>query len=438
MKSLNLVVLTGALAPLSRALAAECYDAEVIAAADYAWNATSWFAIDDAGSLYGNYCAQESACEDYDATIGGAIWNAGTGGVETFAAPDGYNVVQMVGASGSGRIVGCAVVGDGAGGVGGAVAFEVSGGVATVMDDPTGSGYYAASDVNDEGTIVGYSKDPADPDDANRRIGWVKAASGTVTTIELDFAVRTVPFGINDAGDVVGYFLHDDGYVGGFVRSAEGDIETLTAVVKPPYFEYWVYDIDSAGTIVGQYVEYDETFTAVGGGALYREDGAEIDYLNVLGYTDTIFTGINASGVVSGTANGQSTGLRITPHDLLDWYTDADGDTFGDPATLSSACEDPGGAVTDGTDCNDADSSVHPAATETCDGVDQDCDGSVDEDGVCDTGNPPEDTGNPPADDTAADEKDAGCGCGTTRPANGITGLLLAALALARGSRRRS
>ena len=60
-------------------------------------------------------------------------------------------------------------------------------------------------------------------------------------------------------------------------------------------------------------------------------------------------------------------------------YTDADGDGYGDPAAsqLADAC--PSGTVLDGTDCDDGDAAIHPAADERCDGVDNDCDEQIDE-----------------------------------------------------------
>jgi hypothetical protein len=54
-------------------------------------------------------------------------------------------------------------------------------------------------------------------------------------------------------------------------------------------------------------------------------------------------------------------------------YIDADGDGFG--ADLIVACELPSTAVSDDTDCDDADPSNYPSAAERCDGVDNDCDG---------------------------------------------------------------
>jgi hypothetical protein len=74
--------------------------------------------------------------------------------------------------------------------------------------------------------------------------------------------------------------------------------------------------------------------------------------------------------------------------DVLDfdtWYSDLDGDGYGDVSTAVDACSQPSGSVEDGTDCDDTDSTAYPGADEYCDGVDNDCDGSVDEDDALDT-----------------------------------------------------
>ncbi|MCB9744531.1 MAG: hypothetical protein H6740_18170 [Alphaproteobacteria bacterium] len=67
------------------------------------------------------------------------------------------------------------------------------------------------------------------------------------------------------------------------------------------------------------------------------------------------------------------------------WYDDLDGDGYGDPGASVLACASPSGQVADDTDCDDGDSGVNPGASETCDGVDEDCDGDVDN-GVLGTG----------------------------------------------------
>ena len=71
--------------------------------------------------------------------------------------------------------------------------------------------------------------------------------------------------------------------------------------------------------------------------------------------------------------------------DASTWYADADGDSYGDSAVTSVACEVPSGYVSDATDCDDLDEDSYPGGTETCDGTaDEDCDGDVDEDGASD------------------------------------------------------
>ena len=62
-------------------------------------------------------------------------------------------------------------------------------------------------------------------------------------------------------------------------------------------------------------------------------------------------------------------------------FTDADGDGFGDASTASLACGPGEGQVSSPGDCDDAAAAVSPAAEEVCDGagVDEDCDGLVDD-----------------------------------------------------------
>jgi FG-GAP-like repeat/Putative metal-binding motif len=64
------------------------------------------------------------------------------------------------------------------------------------------------------------------------------------------------------------------------------------------------------------------------------------------------------------------------------WYSDEDGDSYGDPASSVDACEVPTGYVPDNTDCDDLESLSFPGNPEVCDLVDNDCDLDVDEDAV--------------------------------------------------------
>ncbi len=61
------------------------------------------------------------------------------------------------------------------------------------------------------------------------------------------------------------------------------------------------------------------------------------------------------------------------------FYADQDGDGYGTLEDTAEACEAPAGYVTVSGDCDDTRADANPAAEETCNGLDDDCDGAVDE-----------------------------------------------------------
>jgi hypothetical protein len=68
------------------------------------------------------------------------------------------------------------------------------------------------------------------------------------------------------------------------------------------------------------------------------------------------------------------------PEELQTFWLDADGDGYGDDDSPVEACEQPADTSTQGGDCDDLDASVSPEGSEVCNGVDEDCDGDIDED----------------------------------------------------------
>ncbi|GMV38832.1 MAG: hypothetical protein AMXMBFR64_05480 [Myxococcales bacterium] len=69
------------------------------------------------------------------------------------------------------------------------------------------------------------------------------------------------------------------------------------------------------------------------------------------------------------------------------WYRDDDGDGFGVALSLCLCAASTPYTAASGTDCDDEDAAVNPGAAEVCNGVDDDCDTDVDEEGAsgCET-----------------------------------------------------
>ena len=61
------------------------------------------------------------------------------------------------------------------------------------------------------------------------------------------------------------------------------------------------------------------------------------------------------------------------------WYSDDDGDGWGDPDSAAETCDPEPGWVQQAGDCDPADGAVFPDATEQCNELDDDCDGETDE-----------------------------------------------------------
>lgn len=71
---------------------------------------------------------------------------------------------------------------------------------------------------------------------------------------------------------------------------------------------------------------------------------------------------------------------QIDENVLSRFFMDQDDDGFGDPSSPLEACQQPTGAIGNALDCDDADPSIYPSAPEICDGKDNDCDLTIDED----------------------------------------------------------
>lgn len=68
------------------------------------------------------------------------------------------------------------------------------------------------------------------------------------------------------------------------------------------------------------------------------------------------------------------------PEDI--WYADTDEDGFGDPNSTTSSCTQPNGFVSNTDDCDDSSQNIRPGGTEVCNGLDDDCNSTIDDNAI--------------------------------------------------------
>lgn len=87
--------------------------------------------------------------------------------------------------------------------------------------------------------------------------------------------------------------------------------------------------------------------------------------------TTTVTT--TSSTTTTTTKNGTTTTTCPT------WYRDSDGDGFGNAGDSTTSCAPLPGYVRNKLDCDDNDPYIHPRAKEECNGIDDNCNGKIDE-----------------------------------------------------------
>ncbi|MBK7110244.1 MAG: putative metal-binding motif-containing protein [Bacteroidetes bacterium] len=148
--------------------------------------------------------------------------------------------------------------------------------------------------------------------------------------------------------------------------TANGDVSNNNGV-----YDYWIIKIDSTGELI-----WEKSIGGSGSELSYAIAKTLDNHLILTGYSNSNDYDVTAT---YGTFNFWTVKLGICD---IPFYADTDGDGFGDAMHDTLACVLPLGFVADSTDCNDADNTMYPTAIDICNGIDDNCNGIIDEDAV--------------------------------------------------------
>ena len=198
------------------------------------------------------------------------------------------------------------------------------------------------------------------------------------------FYADTDDDGFGDEGSTVEACDSPDGYV-----AVGGDCDDTTAESFPGNVEYCDgVDNDCDGDIDE---DVQETFWADGDGDGYGDPDSVIETCEeVSGYVANSDDCDDTSSISYPLADEICDELDNDCDGTVDegvtdtYYADVDGDTYGVSDMTTEACDLPTGYSDIPGDCDDAVAAINPDALEECDTVDNDCDGTIDEDDAID------------------------------------------------------
>jgi probable HAF family extracellular repeat protein len=166
----------------------------------------------------------------------------------------------------------------------------------TTIDAPHATATYAFG-INHAGQIVGFFRD------ADKGHGFLRRAAGDFTTIDVPSATVTIATKINGVGQIVGTFMDARGKFHGFVRAPTGTFNTIDIAGALATFALGIND---AGQIVGAFTKPDSAFATPDSGVqaflprgFVRGANGAVTPFSLPGATNT--TAINGRGQIVGT-----------------------------------------------------------------------------------------------------------------------------------------